>query len=47
MSRPRPLAALRAVLAENSRRGRAASWVLAATAAVVAAALLYRFFPTR
>jgi hypothetical protein len=47
MSRPRPLQSLRALLAESSWRGRVASWVLAATAAIAAAALLYRFFPTR
>ena len=47
MARPRPLAALRALLAESSRRGRAASWALALTAATAAAALLYAFFPKR
>ena len=47
MSRPRPIQALRAILAESSRRGRAASWVLALTAATAAAALLYTFFPRR
>jgi hypothetical protein len=47
MARPHPIRALRAILAESSRRGRAASWVLAVTAALAAAALLYAFFPTR
>jgi hypothetical protein len=47
MARPSPIRALRALLAESSRRGRAASWALALTAATVAAALLYAFFPTR
>jgi hypothetical protein len=45
--RPRfaPLRALRDVLAEPSRRGRAASWLLVVCAALVAAALLYGCFP--
>jgi hypothetical protein len=47
MARPRPIVALRALLAESSRRGRAASWALALTAATAAAALLYTFFPKR
>jgi hypothetical protein len=47
MTRLRPLSALRTILAESSRRGRAASWALALTAATVAAALLYTFFPRR
>jgi hypothetical protein len=42
-----PVRALREVLAEPSRRGRIASWVLAVTAVLVAAALLYVFFPNR
>jgi hypothetical protein len=47
MARPRPIVALRALLAESTRRGRAAWWALALTAATAAAALLYTFFPKR
>jgi hypothetical protein len=47
MARHRPIDALRQILAESSRRGRAASWALALTAATAAAALLYAFFPRR
>jgi len=47
MARPHPIRALRAILAESSPRGRAASWVLALTAVLAAAALVYAFFPTR
>ena len=47
MARPRLIVALRTLLAESSRRGRAASWVLAVAAATAAATLLYTFFPKR
>ena len=40
-----PMRALKTVLAESGRRGRAASWLLAVTATLVALALLYQFFP--
>jgi hypothetical protein len=44
---PRPWASLRRLLAERSRRGRGASYALAALAIVAAAWALYTFFPRR